>query len=248
MADTALTVIEAAARHLGKLESGGSLTSDEANDGLRVLNGMLETWANDGLPIHGTTLTSHTLVASTGSYTIGAAGADITATRPIRILEAFIRDSSGFDRKLRVLPIEEYDRLVDKDTESSYPRRLYYDPTWDDGTIYLWPVPDTAYTLFVRYENQLGPFSATTTSFSLPPGYQEAIEFNLAVRLAPQYQVEVPEITYQIAEESLAAIKSVNQAGRVPRLRSDAPRLRGARGLSGRYGAYDVESDSYGGY
>jgi len=211
-----------------------------------VLNGMLETWANEGLPVYGTTLVSHTLVASTGSYTIGAAGADITATRPIRILEAFIRDSSGYDRRLSILPIEEYDRITDKDTETSYPRRLYYDPTWDDGTIYLWPVPDTANTLFIRFENQLGPFAATTTSFSLPPGYQEAVEFNLAVRLAPQYQVEVPQITYQIAEQALAAIKSVNQAGRVPRLRSDAPRVPGRRSGSGRYSTYDIDSDGYG--
>ena len=83
MTDTALTIIEAAMRHLGALETGASATADEAQDGLRALSGMLDFWAVEGLPLYGNTLTTHTLVVGTPDYTIGPSGAAITAARPV---------------------------------------------------------------------------------------------------------------------------------------------------------------------
>ncbi|MCC6417225.1 MAG: hypothetical protein IT429_03135, partial [Gemmataceae bacterium] len=78
---------------------------------------------------------------------------------------------------------------------------LYYDPTWPNGAIYLWPVPTQAYGLDLRTRVLLDAVTLSST-FSLPPGYQDAITLTLAESLASAY---VRPIAASLAQAALAA-------------------------------------------
>ncbi len=242
MADTALTIIEAAAKHLGVLETGASLTGAESQDGLRALSGMMGVWAIDGLPMYGETLTTHTLVAATASYTIGPSGADITAARPTGlsgIQGAWVRDSGNADRRIRKLwSYKRYQDIRVKTTQGPYADVLAIDPGVATSTIYLYPTPSAGNTLRLLYEALIS-FTALSDSFSLPPGSQEAIEYNLALRLAPSYGMKASPDLRHLASEAKKAIERVNAAARIGARKTDVPRMPGTGG------GYEITSDEW---
>ncbi|WP_213055622.1 hypothetical protein, partial [Escherichia coli] len=116
-------------------------------------------------------------------------------TRPIR-LEAvgLILDSTA------VNPIEnpvelllysdEYAGILNKTLTSNYPRKCGYNPTYPAGTCYLWPAPTASNTQLVIYTaSMISQFTAVGNTVALPPGYANALVYNLAIELAEDYGV-----------------------------------------------------------
>jgi hypothetical protein len=97
---------------------------------------------------------------------------------------------------------------------------LYYRATYQDGlgTIILWPVPDTAENSLALYRlTQLTSFLSLTAQYDVPEGYEEAIDYNLAIRLAAPYGRPVTPDISALAVTSLAAVKRANtKPGDVP--------------------------------
>jgi hypothetical protein len=201
-------MISASARLIGVLAPGESLTASEATDGLATLNRMLGGMSNDGLVIHAITEeTPLTLTSGDGSYTLGASG-DIT-TRPMSIEEATLRNGS-IDTELKAMTSTEYAAITDK-TIQGVPERYYDDGGYTQRTIKLYPVPNSSsYKLCLWTKRALTEISTLDTSVSLPPGYEEMLVYNLAVRLSPEYGRPVPAEVAAIAMESKANIKSQN--------------------------------------
>jgi hypothetical protein len=66
----------------------------------------------------------------------------------------------------------------------------------------------------------LQSFAAITDELDLPPGYQRAIEYNLAVEYGPEFGVDIPNTVRQIAESSRRNLKRINSPS--PIMRSEA--------------------------
>ena len=205
---TAQTIIDRALRLIGAIASGESSTTDEGTDALTALNALIDSWRNDRLMVYALSESTLTLVASDGSYTIGAAG-DIVATRPVKIESAFCR-SGDVDYPVRVIDKARYDAIPDKTTTSDIPQFLYYDATVTTGNINVWPVPSTGNVLHVTMWTVLSTLAAVGTTVTLPPGYERALAYNLAIEIAPEYEKTVSQEVAKIARESLAALKKIN--------------------------------------
>jgi hypothetical protein len=207
---TASSMILRALRLIGEKPVGGSLTSAEQTVYLADLNTMLESWSIDRLNCYQILQESFSLTTSDGQYTIGSS-AHFNPTRPIRIINAFVRDSSGFDFPIDIINKEAYNGIVEKTTDGTYPEYLYYDSAYSSGlaTIYLYPEPSAGLTLYIDSWKQLKSFSAITDTVSLPPGYQRAIEFNFAIEVAGGFR-PVPAEVAKIARDSKSAIMRVN--------------------------------------
>ena len=241
MADTAQDVIKDALRELGVLGKAQNLDDDDAQRGLTALNDLIDSWSLKPYAIYSLVERTHTLVASTASYTIGATGT-IAVARPTQIKTAFIRDSNSIDHPVEVRSYLEYQDIVDKAVTSDLPDYIYYNPTHPNGTLFLFPTPSTGNTLHLTVEALLSTLSALSTTFTMPTGYRRALRKNLALELAPMFGAEVPRMLLRQANESLAEVKRTNNRNMDRAARLDPILLAMSSGRRG--GGYNINTDS----
>jgi len=186
---TAQELIKAALRALGVIATGETPSAAELEDGLEALNMMLANWSDERLMVHAITEDSHALTSGTASYTIGS-GADIDTKRPVKIEDAFIRESN-LDTPVTIVGQKEYNSVALK-SDTGTPTMLYYNPGWTTGTIYLAPTPGSGLTLYLysfkahAAKGGTDLLTTLTSTVSFPPSYHAAIKWNLAVDLAPE--------------------------------------------------------------
>lgn len=205
MTTSALDIITGAAKLLGVVFKSEVLPADEANDGLILLNDMLDTWSNDDVSTISYTLENFSITGAS-SYTIGSGGT-FNTSRPINIISAVIRLSS-VDYPLQIITQEEYQTEISiKSLTSQIPQYLTYDNGYPLGTIKMFPVPTSGSTLYLQSNKPLSNLSALATVVDLPPGWKRALKYNLALDMAPQYGVEAPAEVQRIAITSLGSIR-----------------------------------------
>lgn len=204
---TAQDLIEGALRKIAVLGYGSSLSNEEAQDGLSALNAMLASWSVDNATIYTESKLNNSWAAGTGSKTIGSGG-DIDTTRPTDITAATYTIGTTV-YKLDIRDEKERAMLADLTTQGT-PSELYYDADYPLANIYLQSIPNTAGTLNLYYRIPLTSFALLTTTFAFPPEYEEALIYNLAIRLAPEYEKEPAPSVIQIANKSLDMVKRQN--------------------------------------
>lgn len=217
---TASSMIFASLVLNGEKEIGGVLETAEKTFYLERMNGMMESWQLERLLCYQVVQESFALGTSTASYTIGTNGTFAT-DRPTRLVDpCFIRDASGVDTPLKLIPVDSYGAIDMKSGNTGYPRVLYYDHGFSatsTATINLYPPPIASLTLFINSIKQLQNFSTISHGVNLPPGYQRAIEFNFAIEIAGGFTTAAPEVV-RIAMESKKAIKVQNLPDTMMRL------------------------------
>jgi hypothetical protein len=201
---TARSIVTKALQKNGVLTKNETPSADEADDGLEALNDLIGSWSNESLLIYARLSESFPLVSGTASYTIGSGG-DFNTTRPLQILSAFTR-IGGTDYNMAIINGVEYDKIIQKSITSADPEVLYYDGNSALGTITLYPVPSTG-TLHIRSEKQLTEFTTLDTDLSLPPGWDRALIYSLAIEQAPDYGQPVTPELVALASDSLGKIK-----------------------------------------
>lgn len=202
-------LLKSSLRLIGAVAVGETPSNDEMKDALSALNTMLDGWSTHRLTVYATTQESLALTAGDYEYTIGSSG-DLNTTKPVQILSAFTRDSSGQDYPVKVYTDRErYNAIIDKDA-TGRPEEILYIPSHPLGYLYTYPASDTAYTLYIESLKPLSALSGYTTEISLPTGYERALKYNLAVELAPEFGVSVSPEVAAIASVSYKAIANVN--------------------------------------
>lgn len=223
MTTSALDIITGAAKLIGVVFKSEVLSDDEANDGLVVLNDMLDSWSNEELTTFAYTLESFSLTGAT-SYTIGSGG-NFNTSRPINIVTAVVRIAT-IDYPLKSITQEEYQQQIAlKSITSPIPQFIAYDNAYPLGTINLFPVATSGSTLRMLSNKPLANLSALTSTVDLPPGWKKALKYNLAVDLAPQYgQQPDPSIAQQarMAKGAIMRATAINNA--MPLIPSDVAR------------------------
>jgi len=116
--------------------------------------------------------------------------------RPLTIESAFVRVTTtsngvpiyggGLDYPVTIFALETYEMIGLKSLNGPWPKGLYYQPSENLGTIFLWPNPAQGEMHIFAY-TQFRTFTAQTDSIELPPGYVNALRWCLAERLMPMY-------------------------------------------------------------
>ncbi len=206
---TSLDIVKRSMRLVGALGGGETPTADEAKDGLDALNSMLDQWWIQRLAVYRIEQQQFTWPSGQISRTIGPTGNLTLDPRPIKIQSAR-QLFNDVDYPIPILTEEQYRAIPLKTTTSTLITDLYYDPTLPNGTIFIYPVVSTNVTLRLSLWTQLQNFASLTTQLALPPGYKEAIEFNLAVTIAPEYERTVPDWVSRKAMISFKHVKRFN--------------------------------------
>lgn len=207
---TARDMVNSAARLNRVIGQDQTLTSEEAATGLNRLNSMLDFFWIERLMVFQIAEDSFTWPAATTSRTIGIGG-NVNVTRPVKVHSAYFRDSGGNDYPVAIIEEKEtYDRLSPKTISGFYPDYLFCDYAFPLASLFVWGVPSDPLTCVLKSWRQLQAFNSLDVALSLPPGYQEMIEFNLAVRTAPLDGMTASPEVKAIAAQTKRAIKSLN--------------------------------------
>lgn len=206
---TANTIIKTALRLIQVKEANESITAAEGDDGLTALNDLLDSWTNEDLMQHFRKEHNIPFVAGQKKYTIGAGG-DFNVTRPVSIENAFTRDTGNSDWEITEINNDQYQRIILKDTESTYPYYFFYRPDFPLGEINVWPTPGQSLTFFINVRNQLTQFTDINTNINFPPGYVRALKYNLALEIAPEYGRELSGVIVSQAAQSKERLKDTN--------------------------------------
>ena len=212
-------------RLTGALGMGETLPAVELAAGLSALNAMLDEWSNNGLTVSRRTRLNFSWAASQQTRTIGPTG-DFVADRPRRLEHAFQRVNST-DTPIGLVEEDEYSSLSSKSITGNMIRCMWMDPTTPNATLYAWPVPNTTLDVHLAFLGDIQTFDNASEEMDLPDGYQTAIEYNLAIELAPEFQVQVPASVERRAFSSKRALKRTNT--RIPMMRVDPTLISGRR-------------------
>ena len=167
--------------------------------GVELDDGSIQWTTVNGAPVSTTVtltaVTTDTVAAKNNVYAYSALPA-----KPVKVLSARYINSSEEERELWVASREEYMQMPDK-TETGECIMVYPDMRTTDIRIYTWPTCDNVkerIVLTVRIPPD--DFDASTNNADFPPEWTRALKYNLAVELAPEYEVEPSEYLLYMAK------------------------------------------------
>ena len=211
-------------RLIGSLASGEVLPADVANDGLMVLNGMLDTWQIERLMLFAQARivsdvlgNPFQLVGGQQSYSVGTNG-DFNIPRPARIDHIGIinlnNPNQPLELPLDVLTSDQWQVIPVKNIQSALPTVVWNDLQFPYMNLSYWPVPNTQLGTALYPWVAITQFADLVTDYTFPPGYNEAIRYNLAARLMAEFPGNYAQQTMQsvpaLAISTIAAVKSFN--------------------------------------
>src|SRR6476659_2425719 len=188
---SAYDLIRGAMRLINALAPGETPTATEAQDGLAVLNDLLETMSTESLSVWGQANQPFATVAGQAVYTIGPGGNWDTA-RPIDITDAFC-SLNGIDYPVKPWSQEDYNSIVLKTQQQGIVERLLYVAEHPLGLVTLYPVPSDVMPITLTMNRILTSVPTTATMLVYPPGYLLYMKHAMAVMLAPDYGREVAQ-------------------------------------------------------
>lgn len=220
--------------------SGYTATVTQTAHGLAVGDEVLIQGAAQ-LDYNGLQTVATVPTANTYTYTVqgtpvtpatGTLTASALTDQPVEIPRTVITDDG-------------YQAIQIKSLSNAQFTNVYYNPTFPFGTVFLWPRPNTDENQLVLYlQSAFAGFADLTTNYEYPdlPGYTEALEYNVALRLlAPNGRKasDLPDVI-DFARETLGLIKRANN--RLVDIPTDATLL-----TWNRRGGYNIQSGT-GGY
>jgi len=216
-------------------------SNPDTSDGLAVLNSMTDTWQAERLTIYAELRSLFPVFANQQVYSIGPISATWPAQRPIRIERAgyiFTSVLPNVEEPFRVLSDQEWAAVTPKELTSSIPTTMHYQGTVPNGLVTLWPIPtDTSQvgTVAIYTWASVPSFANVTLAVNLPPAYQEAIEYGLAVRLAARYPRRAQISAWSIDNAARALMKVKTMNAQVLYMQVEQSNMGGAGSRGGRY-------------
>jgi hypothetical protein len=211
---TPLDLITSALKKAGVVGVGQTPEAEDTNDAFTDLNMMLGQWSRRRWLVYHLVDVAKVSTGAT-TYTVGPAG-DFNVARPDRIERAYFRSLQQAapnrpDYPLTVVTsMEDYSGIPLKSIVG-FPQRVFLDTGFPLTTLYVWPIPTAGlYEIHLLLKADLPGFTTLTQDINLPPEYQEAILYNLAVRLAATYKQPLDPVVVAIAKASLNTVRNSN--------------------------------------
>jgi hypothetical protein len=195
---------------VGRIFPGQTCSTDEQTTSQLGLNNLLDEWNATGLAVYSVARTTpFALTSGTADYTIGTGGT-IAITRPVKIEGWAVQATSGQSSAGKPVDAQEFLAIAtDRSAIGARIKALNYDAAYPTASIHLYPKPNGGLLELWIWE-QLPQITDFTQVYALPPGYGEALIYNLAVALAPKFRVPLDQTIKLKADETRMAIGKVN--------------------------------------
>jgi hypothetical protein len=198
---TVSDLIHSSMRLIGAIASGETLETFEQNDGLSTLNQIISSWNTEGLSLVGRQRQTQSVAGFNGPYAL--------ATRPVRIESASV-SGSGIDSPLEIVDSVGWEAIPEKAMQSVYVRKLYCDYAYPNASVYIWPIPRLGGSLEMWTYIPIAQFTSLSQTINLPPGYEAAVRYNLAVELGPEYGRPLDPVVQGLAQQLKGSLVQLN--------------------------------------
>jgi len=92
----------------------------------------------------------------------------------------------------------------------AFPQWAYYDAAYPLAQLFVYPVITSQFSIYIGYSEILQTVSSLTDQINVPPEYLAAMIYNLAGRLAANYNLPLNPVVAALAKSSLETMRSVN--------------------------------------
>jgi hypothetical protein len=187
--------IEAALRKLNVIALGQTPEAEDYTNGAVAFNALIAEFRSLGMPLWARASYTFALTLNTFSYSIGTSQT-FNTPYPLKVLQAYRVDSGNTTR----IPMEiqpDYNYNLYPASSGGRPIQLSYQPKVNTGTIKVWPIPDADAvansTVTIVYQRPTEYMSSSTDTLDMPEEWYNAIIYNLASRLAPEWGIPLPD-------------------------------------------------------
>ncbi len=243
-----------ALRTAGVSGQGMPLNPQDVRVAFDLCNEMLDAWAAKRITIFQTLRRTETVVANKGGpsdpYTVGLGG-DIDIQRPLFLADANLivqTTNPSFEIPLTVLKDSEYAAIAIKNMSSAMATAIYFNGKFDTtgpdtglGDLFLYPVPNGSMSMQMALyvPTALREFAdIDTTDYTFPPGYAQALHYQLALRVAADFQRPLSGETLTLVRDTWKVVADSNVMS--PNIRSDY----GVPSVGTSYGLYNWRTGS----
>ncbi len=191
-------IIMSALRKLGQVEpsdTSSTIDADIITNAAQTLNLMIKQWAMDGIKMWTIVELTLPLQASKTTYTIGPSGYDLAADKPLKLVQAWMRNTQStpdIDIPLMILSKQQYNVLGSK-FSTGVTNSIYLDPNVLYSTVYLYLTPDTnavsTFEVHMVVQRPLLDISSGTATPDFPNEWMNALVWGLADQMAIEFDV-----------------------------------------------------------
>lgn len=175
---TVSDLIHSSFRLIGAIAAGETLETNELNDAHVSLNQLIASWNTEGLTLAGRQLILMPL-SQFNSYML--------TPRPVKIDAASVHVNE-IDNPLEIVDAAGWEAITEKDMLAVQTKKLFCDYMYPTSRVYIWPTPRIGggtLELFIYYP--ILQFIDLNQTIDLPPGYEQALRYNFAIAVLPEY-------------------------------------------------------------
>jgi len=183
-------LVNAAMRKIGVLAKAQVADAEDILYGIQAANVLIAELQTKGMQLWKRVDTTLTMVASTNTYTL------TQPNKPSTILYAYLQDTTS-GSKIPVEQVAYYDFTRLPETSTGMPIKYTYQPGIMSGTVKLWPTPSTAIVsnkaLHIVKQDEMQIIVSNTDTFDVSREWYGALIYGLALSIAPEYAVPLPD-------------------------------------------------------
>lgn len=183
-------IINSALRSVGAFGAGDVAPAPDITNCAEALNIIIKAMVMRGMPLWCVQTVVIPTIAGQATYSLGTvspAPGTNTGLRPLRILDAFLRSSTGNDVMLTVTSRWDYDTLGQK-AQPGVPNQLYYDAQLGNGLVSLYDVPvDTTNTIYLSIQRQIQDVNVGTDNLDFPQEAFQMLKWALVDEIGLEY-------------------------------------------------------------
>lgn len=193
-----------------------------------TVSGAIPAALVQGATITGSGISSGTTVSSIGASTVTLSKAatgtyafqtysytapgDVAVQRPLHITAAYSRittSGSTVDFPCEPWALENYATIGMKSQPGPWPKKVFYNPTFPNGTLIFWPVPNQNVE-FHLWADALMQSLSLSSPLNMPQGYYLGLQWMLAELLCPEYGVPVSADIARFSRTFYRMLKTTN--------------------------------------
>jgi hypothetical protein len=210
---TVSDLIAEALSHIGVFQ-GDPLSAADIQSAFFTLNAIVDAWGADDCAIFDTSTLSFATIVGKQAYTIGTANTNdwVAPLLPPEFTRVGVVMAAQTTLELAVdiLTLDQWASIGLKAMQSTIITGMWADFGSAAHTLNFWPVPSAACTIKLYVPQPVSTFTATSNTVVLPPGYLEALTFELAIKCSSKFGAQIPSWLPAAWSEAKARIKGAN--------------------------------------